>query len=347
MNKTSNNLKNDQQDQHIQAQNMHDKNQPILSVRELTTQFSTPDGSVCAVNKVSFDLYRGESLGVVGESGSGKTQVFMSLMSLLANNGYSTGSAKLEGQELIGMPRAQLDKIRGNQMAMIFQDPMTSLNPFLKVSKQMTEVLSTHKHLSLREARIKSLAMLDLVGIPDAKNRFDLYPHEFSGGMRQRVMIAMSLLCEPRFLIADEPTTALDVTIQAQILDILANIKRELNTAIVMITHDLGVVAGLCEKVMVMYGGRIIEKGSVDDIFYTPQHPYTEGLLRSMPRLTDADDHILHIIPGHPPNLQDLPKGCAFAPRCQYVTEHCLNNQPVLENSVACFAPITYGASLL
>ena len=322
-----------------------EKKAPILTVRNLTTTFATPEGDVEAVSNVNFNLYRGESLGVVGESGSGKTQVFMSIMGLLAKNGKTSGSVCFKDTELIGLEREKLNKIRGEQLAMIFQDPMTSLNPYLKVSRQMTEVLIEHKKLSMADARSQSIKMLDLVGIPDVKGRFDLYPHEFSGGMRQRVMIAMSLLCEPEVLIADEPTTALDVTIQAQILDVLNDIKRELHTSIVMITHDLGVVAGICDHVMVMYGGRAVEKAPVEDLFYRPQHPYTKGLLSSMPRLTQDKDEALFIIPGQPPNLQKLPKGCAFAPRCFKASAVCEATIPDLikngrQRTIACFSPI-------
>ncbi|HXH03147.1 MAG TPA: oligopeptide/dipeptide ABC transporter ATP-binding protein [Candidatus Competibacteraceae bacterium] len=302
----------------------------VLTVENLNIRFTTPDGEVSAVNEVAFHIGPGESLGVVGESGSGKTQVFLSIMGLLARNGRVSGSARYHGRELIGMPRAELNELRGARIAMIFQDPMTSLNPFLKISKQMTEVLITHKGLSEKAARVRGIQMLERVGIPAAKSRFDLYPHEFSGGMRQRVMIAMALLCEPELLIADEPTTALDVTIQAQILELMAELKRDFNTAIVMITHDLGVVAGLCERVMVMYGGRVVETGGVSQIFYEPRHPYTLGLLRSMPRVDRSRGQALYAIPGQPPNLQALPSGCAFRDRCAFAFERCARERPPL-----------------
>ncbi len=303
---------------------------PLLDVSHLTTTFKTPDGQVNAVNDVSFQLYPGESLGIVGESGSGKTQVFMSLMGLLADNGKTEGSARFLGQELLGQPVHKLNSLRGNQISLIFQDPMTSLNPFLKVSRQLTEVLMEHKGLSKNEARARSLDMLAKVGIPEPEKRFDMYPHEFSGGMRQRVMIAMALLCQPQMLIADEPTTALDVTIQAQILRLMGDLKQEMNTSIVMITHDLGVVAGLCDRVLVMYGGRIVEAGPVREIFYAPKHPYTRGLLASMPRLDEKGETHLNSIPGQPPNLQHLPKGCAFHPRCPKAEERCKAAPPPL-----------------
>ena len=302
----------------------------VLEVRDLDTRFSTPDGEVHAVNSISFDIAEGESVGVVGESGSGKTQVFLSIMGLLAKNGGATGSVRYRGQEILGLPSRQLNKVRGVTMSMIFQDPMTSLNPFLRISKQMNEVLVEHKGMNEEQARARGIELLDRVGIPGAKARYDLYPHEFSGGMRQRVMIAMALLCEPDLLIADEPTTALDVTIQAQILDLMADLKRDLGTAIIMITHDLGVVAGLCDRVMVMYAGRVVEKGSVRDIFYQPQHPYSQGLLKSMPRLDEGAVEELSTIPGQPPNLQALPLGCAYQERCPYVFETCRDQDPAL-----------------
>lgn len=295
----------------------------LLEVQRLNTRFATPDGEVCAVNEVSFALTPGESLGVVGESGSGKTQLFLSLLGLLAKNGRVSGSAKFRGQELVGLPRRELNRLRGAKIAMIFQDPMTSLNPYLKISRQMTEVLIEHKGLDTASARRRGIELLERVGIPGAAGRFDLYPHEFSGGMRQRVMIAMSLLCEPDLLIADEPTTALDVTIQAQILELLAELKRDFNTAIVMITHDLGVVAGLCERVLVMYAGHVVEQGTVGEIFYQPQHPYTLGLLQSMPRIDQNPTVELPVIPGQPPDLQALPPGCPYQDRCPLVFETC------------------------
>ncbi|WLQ12518.1 ATP-binding cassette domain-containing protein [Hahella aquimaris] len=306
--------------------------QPLLEVSHLETTFSTPDGKVNAVNDVSFQLFPGESLGIVGESGSGKTQVFMSIMGLLADNGKSTGSVLFKGEEILGLPKEKLNKVRGSDMSLIFQDPMTSLNPFLKVSKQLTEVLVEHTGVSMQEARARCIEMLSKVGIPEPTKRFDMYPHEFSGGMRQRVMIAMALLCQPDLLIADEPTTALDVTIQAQILKLMAELKREMNTAIIMITHDLGVVAGLCDRVLVMYGGRIVESGTVREIFYNPKHPYTMGLLASMPRLDGAGHSSLQAIPGQPPNLQNLPQGCSFHPRCPYAQDRCKLDHPPLRN---------------
>jgi len=302
----------------------------LLEVENLNTRFDTPDGEVKAVNDVSFAIAEGETVGVVGESGSGKSQAFLSVMGLLAANGRATGSARFRGAELIGMTPHELNRIRGSRIAMIFQDAMTSLNPYLRISRQMTEVLVTHRGMGESEARKAAVAMLDRVRIPEAKRRFDMYPHEFSGGMRQRVMIAMALLCEPELLIADEPTTALDVTIQAQILDLLRDLKRGGRTAIVMITHAMGVVAGLCDRVLVMYGGRIVEEAPVRDIFYDPQHPYTHGLLRSTPRLDEAIVTELRTIPGQSPDLQHLPPGCAFHERCFWRFERCSTEEPAV-----------------
>jgi oligopeptide transport system ATP-binding protein len=303
---------------------------PALEVKDLTTRFATPDGEVLAADHVGFTVHEGESVGVVGESGSGKTQIFLSVMGLLAKNGRSTGSVRYRGREILNLPARRLNAIRGEKIAMIFQDPMTSLNPYLKISRQMTEVLRAHKGLGEAAARRRGVEMLELVGIPEAARRFDMYPHEFSGGMRQRVMIAMALLCQPDLLIADEPTTALDVTVQAQILELLARLQRELGMAIALITHDLGVVAGLCERVIVMYAGREVEVAPARDLFARPQHPYTKGLLLSMPRLDEELGSQLATIPGQPPNLQALPSGCVFADRCPYVFDRCLAERPPL-----------------
>ena len=302
----------------------------VLEVRDLKVRFSTPDGEVSAVNGVSFDVNESECVGIVGESGSGKSQLFMSVMGLLAKNGRTLGSAKYRGTELVGMPVKALNKIRGDKIAMIFQDSMTGLTPHLRIGRQMTEVLVQHKGMSEADARKRALEMLNLVRIPEAGRRMVQYPHELSGGMRQRIMIAMALLCEPELLIADEPTTALDVTVQAQILDLMADLKTVTKAAIVLITHDLGTVAGLCDKVQVMYGGRFMETGTVQEIFYQPAHPYTAGLLASMPRLTEVRQETLYAIPGQPPNLQRLPKACPFQERCDFVHDRCINELPVL-----------------
>ena len=301
----------------------------LLDVKDLRVEFTTQDGIVTAVNDLNFSLNQGETLGIVGESGSGKSQTVFAIMGLLAKNGIISGSAKFEGNEILNLPESKLNKVRAEQIAMIFQDPMTSLNPYMKVSDQLMEVLMLHKGMGKAEAFEESVRMLEAVKIPEARKRITMYPHEFSGGMRQRVMIAMALLCRPKLLIADEPTTALDVTVQAQIMDLLNELKREFNTAIIMITHDLGVVAGSCDKVLVMYAGRTMEYGTVDEIFYKPSHPYAEGLLKAIPRL-DTEGEILPTIPGNPPNLLHLPPGCPYQERCHRVQDRCKSEAPIL-----------------
>ena len=326
----------------------------LLEISHLTTKFETQQGTVSAVRDVSYHLEEGEVLGIVGESGSGKRVGMLTLMGLLASNGRVEEGEILFDGENISPPHTKnrkekrayekkMQQIRGNRIGMIFQDPMTSLNPYMRVGEQLMEVLMLHKGLSKAEAFEESVKMLDAVKMPEARKRMKMFPHEFSGGMRQRVMIAMALLCRPRLLIADEPTTALDVTVQAQIMTLLNELKREFNTAIIMITHDLGVVAGICDKVLVMYAGRTMEYGQARDVFYQPSHPYSIGLLNAVPRL-DAEGDALLTIPGNPPNLLRLPKGCPFQPRCPHAMEQC-SSAPPLESFApgrlrACFKPV-------
>lgn len=315
----------------------------LLEVEDLRVIFNTADGDVNAVNGVSFNINKGETLAIVGESGSGKSQTAFAAMGLLAKNGRATGQARFDGQNLLGMSQRDLNKIRSQDIAMIFQDPMTSLNPYLKISEQMAEVLMLHKGMGKREAIAESARMLDAVRIPDARARITMYPHEFSGGMRQRIMIAMSLLCQPKLLIADEPTTALDVTVQAQIMQLLGDIREDFGTAVILITHDLGVVAGFCDRTLVMYGGQIMEEGKTDNVFAQPTHPYTSGLLKAVPRL-DRADATLATIAGEPPDMSRLPAGCPFSPRCAQALDHCRADRPLLETvgdrRRACHLPI-------
>lgn len=303
---------------------------PILQVRDLQTQFKTDDGVVKAVDGVSFDLHRGETLGIVGESGSGKSVTNLSIMRLIPSppGKIVGGQVLFEGKDLLTMSDAEMRQIRGNKISMIFQDPMTSLNPFLRVSTQLIETIRLHQGLNKQEALIKAIEMLGMVGIPRPEKRVIDYPHQFSGGMRQRVMIAMALSCNPEILIADEPTTALDVTIQAQILDIIQRLADEMGTAVIVITHDLGVVAGMCDHMAVMYAGKIVEKASTKKLFADPQHPYTKGLIKSVPRLDQQHQEKLFSIPGQPPNLINLPDCCPFYPRCEHVMDICRTKYP-------------------
>ncbi|HKK66284.1 MAG TPA: ABC transporter ATP-binding protein [Clostridia bacterium] len=302
----------------------------ILQVEDLKTYFKTDEGTVKAVDGVSFSLGRKESLGIVGESGSGKSVTNQSLLRLIPSppGKIVGGSVKLEGVDILKLPKSKLRNIRGNKISMIFQDPMTSLNPFLKISTQMIETIMLHQHEDKKTAREHSIEMLRMVGLPKPERRIDNYPHQFSGGMRQRVMIAMALSCKPQVLIADEPTTALDVTIQAQILEIMQDLSDRLGTALIMITHDLGVVAGLCDRIAVMYAGRIVEEADTESLFEEPKHPYTQGLISSVPRLDKKTGKKLSSIPGQPPNLIDLPDCCPFYPRCPHVMDICKNKYP-------------------
>ncbi len=304
----------------------------LLEVNNLSVRFSRRDSApVDAVQRVSFKLEKGKTLGIVGESGSGKSQTVMALLGLLAKNGAVSGEALYNDANLLTMNDAALNRIRGDRIGMIFQDPMTSLNPFLTIERQMTETLQLHRKVSRREAKQRAIEALERVRIPDAARRIGMYPHEFSGGMRQRVMIAMTLLSGPEILIADEPTTALDVTVQAQIIELLRELNRERGTAIILITHDMGVVAGLCDDVMVMYAGQTVEQAPAQQLFAAPTHPYTIGLLNALPRLTDEDDQPLQTIPGNPPLPGVASQGCAFAPRCTFAEETCRTARPSLE----------------
>jgi peptide/nickel transport system ATP-binding protein/oligopeptide transport system ATP-binding protein len=313
----------------------------LLQVDQLKTHFFTEEGVVRAVDGVSFSVGRGEVLGIVGESGSGKSVTSLSILRLIADppGRIVGGSMRLfpkdgEPVELTTASESTMRTIRGDRIAMIFQDPMTSLNPYLRVGEQLAEVLVLHRGMKKAEARERSIEMLAAVGIPAPRSRFDDHPHQLSGGMRQRVMIAMALLCEPELLIADEPTTALDVTIQAQILELIRERKDAMGTGVMLITHDLGVVARMADRVAVMYAGRIVEEGSVDAIFADPRHPYTIGLLRSLPRLDDAGGERLRPIAGMPPSLAKIPTGCAFHPRCEFAEQRCRESYPV-ERTIA------------
>jgi oligopeptide transport system ATP-binding protein len=302
----------------------------ILEVKNLRTYFYTDEGVVKAVDDVSFSLRKGEVIGIVGESGSGKSVANLSVMNLILSppGRILGGEVLFNGEDILKLKEKQLQKIRGARISMIFQDPMTSLNPFLKISTQLIETIMLHQNLDKKQAREKAIEMLAMVGIPAAAERIDSYPHQFSGGMLQRVMIAMALSCNPEILIADEPTTALDVTIQAQILDLMKDLTRKLGTAVILITHSLGVVAGMCDNIYVMYAGRVVELGTAEQIFETPQHPYTRGLIKSVPRLDRRNRDRLFSIPGQPPNVIDLPPCCPFFPRCSEAVERCKTAYP-------------------
>ena len=310
--------------------------EPVLSVRDLVTEFHTSDGVVHAVDHVSYDVYPGETLGVVGESGSGKSVTVLSILGLIPSppGRIADGEVLFKGRDLLTLPAAELRKIRGREIAMVFQDPMTSLNPVFTVGDQIAEALLVH-HPSMGEdkARRRCVELLGLVGVPNPDSRFDQYPHEYSGGMRQRAMIAMAIANEPALLIADEPTTALDVTIQAQVLEVLRTAQEETHAATILITHDLGLIAEMADRVVVMYGGRVVEMGDVGEIFSAPRHPYTLGLMAGLPRL-DMDLKRLEPIPGSPPSLINLPSGCAFHPRCRLMRgrDRCRQETPALRD---------------
>jgi len=322
----------------------------ILDVQGLETQFKTSEGTVHAVNGVSFTLKEGETLGVVGESGCGKSVTMLSILRLIPTppGKITAGKAFFRGKDLLMMSPDEIRHIRGSQISMIFQDPMTSLNPVLTIGRQLTEPLELHLGMNQEQARQRSAELLELVGIPRAKDRLNDYPHQFSGGMRQRVMIAMSLTCNPQIVIADEPTTALDVTIQAQIIELVKRLRDELGMAIIWITHDLGIIAGLAQRVMVMYGGFIIEEAPVKELYTSPSHPYTLGLIGSLPRLDEIEHTRLVSIDGLPPILYEKPTSCPFAPRCRFAIERCGKENPALEfitaeHRVACWVDVTTG----
>ena len=302
----------------------------LLEINNLSIFFDTPDGKVKAVNGVSFNLNHNESLAIVGESGSGKTQLVFSILGLLANNAVVNGSIKYNSEEILHLSQEKLNKIRANKISIIFQDPMTSLNPYMRIRDQLNEILIHHKGYSKNQATKESIRMLDAVKIPDSNKRIHMFPHEFSGGMRQRVMIAMSLLCNPNIIIADEPTTSLDVTVQAQVMELFNDIRKNFNTSLILITHNMGIVAGSCSKTLVMYGGRVMEYGDTKNIFLKPTHPYTKGLLETMPRL-DKDYTTLKTIRGNPPNMMKLPNGCPFSDRCSFKIDDCNTIVPSVE----------------
>ena len=311
--------------------------QPLLHIDNLHVHFNTSDGVVQAINGASLTLNPGEIVGLVGESGSGKSVTAMSILGLVPKPPavYPEGRILWKGIDLLTTPDRELREIRGGEISMIFQDPMTSLNPVYTIGHQISEMIRVHERMSAKAAKERSIEMLNLVGVPNPQQRVDDYPHQFSGGMRQRAMIAMALSCNPELLIADEPTTALDVTIQAQILEILEKSARELNVAVLLITHDLGVVAGICDRVAVMYGGRIVEEAPVDDLFERPLMPYTWGLMKSIPQMDEVQGGRLYTIPGSPPVMSRPPKGCAFAARCEFAVDKCQTSVPELTEYAA------------
>ncbi len=306
--------------------------EPLLDVRNLTVRFQTLDGVVHAVNGISYTLERGEMLGIVGESGCGKSVSVLSVMGLIPQppGKIAAGEVYFQGQDLLKLSEEEIQRIRGKDIAMVFQDPMTSFNPVLTIGRQVGEAQKIHLGLSWEKIRTQVTQLLTMVGIPGAAQRLENYPHQFSGGMRQRAMISMGLSCNPSLLIADEPTTALDVTIQAQIVDLVKDLRRDFDMGVIWITHDLGVIAGLADRVIVMYAGFIVEKGTVDEIYKDPRHPYTLALLQSLPRVDRTSDERLATIPGFPPDLLGLPPGCPFTPRCAYAVERCRQENPEL-----------------
>ncbi|GGP07805.1 ABC transporter ATP-binding protein [Oceanobacillus neutriphilus] len=312
---------------------MENENKKVLEVEDLRISFDTYAGEVQAIRGISFDVKEGEVVAIVGESGSGKSVTSQGIMKLLPTPParYKSGAIRLEGKDITGYNRKQMEKLKGSKMAMIFQDPMTSLNPTMKVGRQIAEGLKKHTNLSKDKIHSRVIELLTMVGIPDPDDRANRYPHEFSGGMRQRVMIAIALACEPKLLIADEPTTALDVTIQAQILKLMDKLNEETGTSIILITHDLGVVAKMADRIIVMYAGKPVETGNKHDIFYNPKHPYTWGLLGALPRVDTDKKEPLKSISGTPPDLISPPKGCAFANRCEHAMEVCLEHDPAMQ----------------
>lgn len=330
--------------------NHNNQKNTLLTINDLRVQFLTPEGVIHAVNGISYKILEGEAVAVVGESGCGKSVSMMALLGLIPMppGKVTAGEARFLDKNLLALSAEELEQVRGGEIGMIFQDPMTSLNPVLTIERQMTEALRKHYGMNGEQARKRAVELLDLVGIPDATRRLNDYPHQFSGGMRQRVMIAMMLACNPTLLIADEPTTALDVTIQAQIVDLVIRMREHLGMALIWITHDLGVVAGMADRVIVMYAGTIVEEADVDSLYENPRHPYTLALLGALPRVDKRRDKRLKSIPGAPPNLLLEPKGCPFAARCDFVIERCREERPPLEpiapgQKIACWVDVRTG----
>ncbi len=326
------------------------ENGRLLEVRDLAVEFKTDEGIVRAVNGIAYELSAGGSLGIVGESGSGKSVSSLALLRLIPRPAgqITGGEVMFDGEDLLQVDADEMREIRGGRISMIFQDPMSSLNPVLTVGRQIDEAQRLHMGVSKQEARARTVELLDRVGIPSPAERADDYPHQLSGGMQQRAMIAMAISCEPQLLIADEPTTALDVTIQAQVIELISNLRSELGMAAILITHDLALVAGFCEEIVVMYGGYIVERAQARDVFYTPKHPYTIGLLESMPNIAAARGDRLSAIPGAPPDMTNLPVGCPFAPRCRFAKDKCIEEMPPIETigdgrTIRCWVDVDTG----